>query len=107
MIIPEIPFRKEGDFGAFAWLFPDARPKKIPAFPLISALFDASSAIDDLICQQILGENKYHRVQINLDEMIPLDDHTQVKQLRGIATRFIKEDQAWKNSVKWARTNFA
>jgi predicted acylesterase/phospholipase RssA len=104
MMIPQTPFNKDGDYGMFAWLAPKARDNNIPSFPLISALFDASSAADDLICQRILGE-RYHRIQVQLKQPIPLDDHKQVGRLEVIAKAFIKNSPAWKAAKEWLSKN--
>ena len=65
-----------------AWLAPihrgemlpgDTKERLTPAFPLISALFDASSASHNYICMQALDTN-YCRVRVNLPKPIALDD---------------------------------
>ena len=84
------PFTDPGYFGPGAWLYPVSRgpgvkdEKLTPAFPLISALLDASSSSHNYICKQAMGDN-YCRVQVNLPKPIDLDD-TSPGSLKALET---------------------
>jgi predicted acylesterase/phospholipase RssA len=74
-------FDKPSEFGALAWLDPVHRGERIggkqkltPAFPLISALLDATSSTHNYICQQALTDIKYRRLQVKLPKPVALDD---------------------------------
>ncbi len=107
--IPSSPFEKAEEFGALAWLSPLARARdpqgedRTPAFPLLSALFDASSAAHNYICKQLLGED-YLRVQVYLEKPISLDaaDPDSLNRIEKAASvHFETED--WKKTVAWLK----
>ena len=111
--IPSLPFEKPEEFGALAWLSPLARARDLtgddrtPAFPLVSALFDASSASHNYICKQALGDD-YHRVQVHLTQSIPLDATGPLVMERieqAAAALFESED--WKATQIWLRAQLS
>jgi hypothetical protein len=79
MVVPTHPFGSTEDYGAAAWLCPVDQAKqpdgsyKTPAFPLVSALFDASSASHNYICLANPAMD-YYRIQVKLTKPLPLDD---------------------------------
>jgi uncharacterized protein len=107
--IPSSPFDLPDEYGALAWLSPLARGKdhtgddRTPAFPLVSALFDASSASHNYICKQALGDD-YHRVQVYLTQAIPLDatDSVAMKRIEEAAAGLF-ESQDWQKTQDWLR----
>jgi predicted acylesterase/phospholipase RssA len=109
------PFDKPTEYGALAWLSPvhrgeqlgkNEKEKLTPAFPLISALFDASSASHNYVCDQALDTN-YRRVQVTLPKPISLDDTSEdsLKFLENADT-FIP-DEEWKKTIKWLKDQLA
>jgi uncharacterized protein len=103
------PFDRAAEYGALAWLSPLPRGANLgnretltPAFPLLSALLDASSASNSYVCDQALGGN-YHRVQMNLPKPIALDDTSKdaLNFLEVVAERIPKAD--WKATTDWLR----
>lgn len=104
----KFPFRNANDYGALAWLTPVARNgKQTPAFPLISALFDASSATHNYLCDQIL-DDAYHRVQITLEEPIPLDEATPeaTARIHKVADALFASKE-WTAVKRWLRDRLA
>ena len=97
------------EYGALAWLSPLPRGASLgnretltPAFPLISALLDASSASNNYVCDQALAGN-YHRVQMNLPKPIALDDASRetLDFLEQVADRIPKAE--WRATTDWLR----
>jgi patatin-like phospholipase/acyl hydrolase len=107
--IPAPPFETAEEYGALAWLSPLARGKdpegedRTPAFPLVSALFDASSAAHNYICKQLLGDD-YLRVQVYLEKAIPLDasDPATLGRIEKAAEKHF-ETEDWKATLKWLK----
>lgn len=102
------PFAQPGDYGALAWLDPIDRGEVIggnrltPAFPLIAALFDASSAAHNYICDQALGP-QYHRVQVDLARSVALDDTSPAALgFLAAAAQTIPADD-WRRTTAWLR----
>jgi uncharacterized protein len=110
--IPDIPFLSPEDYGAAAWLSPVPRgkqpdgSKRTPAFPLISALFDAGSASHNYICRQVLGPD-YLRIQVDLPNPIPLDagDAKATKAIQEAADRWLSDQAAkgLKDAAGWLK----
>jgi predicted acylesterase/phospholipase RssA len=105
--IPSSPFETPEEYGALAWLSPMARGKlpegghRTPAFPLISALLEASSASHSYVCKQALGED-YHRVQVQLAKSVPLDatDVDSRKRIHEAAEKLFAGPD-WQATVAW------
>lgn len=104
-----MPFARAAEYGALAWLSPLPRGASLgnretltPAFPLISALLDASSSSNSYVCDQALAGN-YHRVQTYLPKPIALDDASKgtLDLLEQVADRIHKAD--WKATTDWLR----
>ncbi len=111
--IPSSPFEKPEEFGALAWLLPLARARdragddRTPAFPLVSALFDASSASHNYICKQALGDD-YHRVQVHLSRAIPLDSTDPlVRERMEQAAGALFDSEDWKTTQDWLRAQLS
>jgi predicted acylesterase/phospholipase RssA len=113
IVIPSSPFDLPEEYGALAWLSPLARARdhkgedRTPAFPLVSALFDASSASHDYVCKQALGDD-YHRVQVYLTEAIPLDatDSVAMKRIEQAAAGLF-ESPDWQKTREWLRAQLS
>ena len=77
-----------------------------PQFPLISALFDASSASHNYICTQAMSAKQYQRVQVNLAKSIALDatDPASLAALEK-AVDDIPAD-VWRDTVAWVKKHF-
>ncbi len=104
-----MPFERAAEYGALAWLSPIPRGESLgnhetltPAFPLLSALLDASSSSNSYICEQALDGN-YHRVQMNLPKPVALDDTSKdtLNFLEHVAERIPKAN--WKATTDWLR----
>ena len=105
-----MPFERAAEYGALAWLSPLPRGASLgnretltPAFPLISALFDASSSSNSYVCEQALLGN-YCRVQMYLPKPIALDDTSKdtLDFLEQVVNRIHKAE--WKATTEWLRT---
>jgi predicted acylesterase/phospholipase RssA len=108
-----MPFDRAAEYGALAWLSPIPRGVSLgnketltPAFPLISALLDASSASDSYVCDQAL-EGNYHRLQMNLPKPIALDDDSKdsLDFLEEVAERIPKGD--WNAATDWLKAQIS
>ena len=108
-----MPFERAAEYGALAWLSPLPRGMSLgnretltPAFPLISALLDASSESNSYVCDQALAGN-YHRVQMNLPRPIALDDTSKgtLDFLEEVTDRIPKAN--WKATTDWLRTQIS
>ncbi|MHB1556598.1 MAG: patatin-like phospholipase family protein [Isosphaeraceae bacterium] len=108
-----LPFERAAEYGALAWLSPLPRGPNLsngdaltPAFPLISALLDASSSANSYICEQALGWN-YHRVQMNLPRPIDLDDTSKgtLDLLQQVAMKI--PPAQWQATTRWLRAQLA
>ena len=104
-----MPFERAAEYGALAWLSPIPRGESLgnretltPAFPLLSALLDASSSSNSYICEQALDGN-YHRVQMNLPKPVALDDTSKdtLDFLEHVAERIPKAN--WKATTDWLK----
>jgi hypothetical protein len=111
--IPSGPFDTPEEFGALAWLSPLARARdkkgdeRTPAFPLLSALFDATSASHNYICKQALGDD-YHRVQVYLTKGVPLDaTDAQAMQRLEEAAGLLFDSEDWKKTTAWLRAQIS
>lgn len=99
MRIPTPPLESPDQYGAAAWLSPvpidinKDGSNETPAFPLISALFDASSAAQNYICEATSGID-YHRVQIPLEKLLPMDDASQdnMDAIKAAADKWIANE---------------
>jgi uncharacterized protein len=106
------PFDEPGDYGAIAWLAPMARgerqgsEKLTPAFPLMSALFDSSSASHNYVCMQAL-QTQYKRVQVRLSRPVSLDDTAAetLKYLEDAADSIPKSE--WDMITRWLKDQVA
>ena len=89
MTIPHSPlFRRGADnYGILGWLLP-TRVGETPSYPLLNMLFDAGSAASELLATQVLG-TAFHRVQIQLEKSIGLDDIGALDALKSTAEQFI------------------
>ncbi len=107
------PFDRAAEYGALAWLSPLPRGVSLgnketltPAFPLLSALLDASSASNSYVCDQALAGH-YHRVQMNLPKPIALDDASKdtLDFLEEVAERIHQAD--WKAATDWLKAQIS
>jgi hypothetical protein len=108
------PFEKPSEYGALAWLDPihrgegiGGKQKLTPPFPLISALFDATSSTHNYICQQALTDIKYRRIQVKLTKPVALDDSDtdSLDFLESCVSRIPKEE--WDAAKEWLKLQIA
>jgi hypothetical protein len=104
--INRYPFRKLSiparNLGILPWMWPTAVEKhNVPALPLLSAMLDGTTGVYRTVCEGLLGR-RYRQVQVNLDEVIPMDDPAGVPKLEKLAAAFIKTDE-WKKVVAWMK----
>jgi predicted acylesterase/phospholipase RssA len=94
--IPQAPlFNSVEAFGPSAWLLPVKTSDRAPAYPLLNALFDGSSANDSLVCHSLLRDS-YLRVQVPLTTELPMDgvENKDLDVLNTVANGF-------SSSIKW------
>jgi predicted acylesterase/phospholipase RssA len=80
-------------YGVLGWLYP-YQSGPAPAFPLIQAMFDGGSAIDDLTAQMILRNSTYIRANPVFDQTWSLDDCASLDQMNTLTDAYIKT-QVW------------
>jgi patatin-like phospholipase/acyl hydrolase len=85
-------------YGMLGWLYP-YQSGPAPAFPLIQAMFDGGSAIDDLTSQMILRNSTYIRANPVFDQTWSLDDCASLDQMNALTDAYIKT-QDWQNKKK-------
>lgn len=76
-------------YGMLGWLYP-YQSGPAPAFPLIQAMFDGGSAIDDLTAQMILRHSTYIRANPVFDQTWSLDDCASLDQMNTLTDAYIK-----------------
>jgi Patatin-like phospholipase len=93
--------------GPTAWLLPISMGNRTPAYPLLNALFDSSSATDSLVCHSLL-QDRYQRVQVPLKTELPIDgvEDKDLQQLGSLAEDY-SSSKEWKPIVDWAEKQLA
>jgi len=76
-------------YGMLGWLYP-YQSGPAPAFPLIQAMFDGGSAIDDLTSQMILRNSTYIRANPVFNQTWSLDDCASLDQMNSLTDAYIK-----------------
>lgn len=96
-------------FGVLGWMWPAARGPKTatPAFPLPSALMDASAEAADYQVRMQLAPAHYRRVQLALgDDHIALDDADALPDLIARTEAYLSTPQ-WDATRTWVRRSFS
>ncbi|HLO01329.1 MAG TPA: patatin-like phospholipase family protein [Pyrinomonadaceae bacterium] len=92
------------NWGVLQWLL---NPFNQPKEPLLTILFDGVVQADDFMSREILGEERYQRVNLELTNQTACDDWRQVETLVKLA---ISKDEATEKlmdeSVKWLSSNW-
>ncbi len=101
-----------GNFGPLNWLVPFSQQAPndggfTPALPMLSAVFDATSDVDDWICGQLLG-GRYQRANVPLTMPITLDDYSQaaITEMTTATGSYIDSSAEWATICEWIDTNF-
>jgi hypothetical protein len=89
--------------GLLAWLSP-VKHDGVPDTPLITAMFDAGAAADEIYCKGIVKPGNYHRIQVPLDQEIGLDDKDKAGHLAVLASNYFKGDN-WNSTFDWLKKN--
>jgi hypothetical protein len=76
-------------YGILGWMYP-YQSSPAPAFPLIQAMFDGGSAIDDLVSQMILRNSTYIRANPEFKQTWSLDDCSSLDQMNDLTDDYIK-----------------
>jgi uncharacterized protein len=87
------PPNSQFPYGMLGWLYP-YQSGPAPAFPLIQAMFDGGSAIDDLTSQMILRHSTYIRANPVFDQTWSLDDCASLDQMNTLTDVYI-QTQDW------------
>lgn len=91
-------------YGPTTWFWPEA-VGHTPGIPLLSILSDGSSIIDDFQAEMLLGEQQYQRINVQLQENIPLDGCSKIEQMRGLVHDYFASPE-WKKKIEWVQNNF-
>jgi hypothetical protein len=107
------PFDRPEAYGALAWLAPFSRGNEdndkdrlTPAFPLMSALFDAGTAAHNYLRKHTLRE-RYRRVQVDMHKPVALDDvrKESLASLEDMAGKI--PDADWEETLNWLKERLA
>lgn len=79
-------------YGILGWMYPYETPPA-PAFPLIQAMFDGGSAIDDLVSKMILRNSTYIRANPIFKQTWSLDDCSSLDQMSDLTDDYIKSPE--------------
>jgi patatin-like phospholipase/acyl hydrolase len=101
---PEYQLDRPLRYGPTTWFWPiefDDTPK----IPLLSIMMDGSSILDDFQTKMILGTDKYQRINVELNQTIPLDGCSQIQKMKDLVNNYIKSDQ-WNENITWIQNHF-
>ena len=111
-----IPASVVNEFGAnecgpLFWFWPLAQQGQsnyTPSLPLMSLIFDGTSAVDTYQCGQLLG-SRYQRANVPLSQPIALNDYssTAIKAMEDSTTDYMKNSAEWADILSWIEQNFA
>ena len=85
-------------YGILGWMYP-YQSLSAPAFPLIQAMFDGGSAIDDLVSQMILRNSTYIRANPEFKQTWSLDDCSSLDEMNELTNEYI-ETAEWQGKKK-------
>ena len=88
-------------YGVLGWLRP-RQDDGAPAFPLVDAVFDGTSQINDVTSGLILGAENHIRVNPELDQTFSMDDCSAIPAMLAATERFMETD-TWR--LQSARIN--
>lgn len=91
-------------YGPTTWFWPIAFDNT-PRIPLFSIMMDGSSILDEFQTKMILGNDKYQRINVELNETIPLDGCSQIPKMKDLVDDYIKSSQ-WNENITWIENNF-
>ncbi len=91
--------QQDADWGWMQWVF-QLRPRQDPPYesPLIDAMLEGSVGLADYQCRQLLG-GRYHRLDPELSQIIPLDGVKQISLLLETA-----EEADIGSTIAWLET---
>jgi uncharacterized protein len=90
-------------WGALQWMDPFGSP----ATPLISILMDGVQEVDTYQCMQILGSDRYCRINPMLDKSFGMDDWKNVDYLIDFAENYPKnKPKEWEKITAWIKEYF-
>src|ERR1700752_146530 len=92
------------NWGVLQWLL---NPFNEPKNPLLTILFDGVVQADDFMSREILGEERYHRVNLELPNQTACDDWREVENLIKLAiSKDDKTEKLMDETVKWLSYNW-
>ncbi|PWT89932.1 MAG: hypothetical protein C5B55_10495 [Blastocatellia bacterium] len=92
------------NWGVVQWLL---NPFNEPKNPLLSILFDGVVQADDFMSREILGKERYHRVDLELTDETACDDWREVEALIKLAiSTDDKTEGLMDAAVKWLGENW-
>jgi hypothetical protein len=92
------------NWGVLQWLL---NPFNQPKTPLITILFDGVVQADDYMSREILREERYHRVNLELKDQTASDDWRQVENLIKLAiSTDPKTEELMDKTVEWLSKNW-
>jgi len=92
------------NWGVLQWLL---NPFHQPKEPLMTILFDGVVQADDFMSREILGEERYHRVNLELVDQTACDDWRQVENLIKLAiSTDPRTEELMDQTVEWLSQNW-
>jgi uncharacterized protein len=101
-------------FGAIYWMWPVPQPQTpvagqpyTPSFPLMDAVFDATTQMDVYYCSRLLP-GRYQRANVPLSQPVPLDDvsATAIQTMLDSTSAYIQHSLEWAAIRTWISENF-
>lgn len=91
-------------YGLTTWFWP-IEFDNTPRMPLLSIMMDGSSFLDDFQAQLILDYRQYYRIDVDLEEPIPLDGYSQIPTMENLVNDYIKSSD-WDRNITWIQDHF-
>lgn len=89
----EVKEKDRGNWGLVQW-----------APSLINLMLEGGGDLVNYQCKQILGEERYRRVNPVVHKPINLDDIKQIPYMKGLVENM--DEEAWDATVEWVRKNY-
>ena len=92
------------NWGVLQWLL---NPFHQPKEPLLTILFDGVAEADDFMSREILGDDRYHRLNLDLPTQIASDDWREVPNLVNLANSTDGEtNRMIKATIEWLKKHW-
>ena len=94
-----------GPYGLLGWMWPTARGKDTPGFPVMDSMSDGVAQLNDYQVRSVVGKENCRRAQLDFGKAsFPMDDYKKNLGPDGLIarTRTYMETAEWKEISAWA-----